>query len=201
MENLTSMEKITDIENRSNSVSIYHLDGDLLLRTAEIADADMIADYFQKNREYLKPFEPKREETFYTVNGWLQHLIKLNDLHRLGLGFYCVIIDTTTKKMQGTLSFSNLTRFPFYCCNVGYSLAESAQGKGLMRRALKMGCDYIFRVQKLHRIQASYMPHNYKSEAVLNHLGFEKEGYARDYLLIDDKWEDHVLTSLTNPTW
>ncbi|MBC7910537.1 MAG: alanine acetyltransferase, partial [Pyrinomonadaceae bacterium] len=28
--------------------------------------------------------------------------------------------------------------------------------------------------------------------------GFTVEGYARDYLLIDGEWRDHVLTSLTN---
>jgi len=27
------------------------------------------------------------------------------------------------------------------------------------------------------------------------------EGYARDYLLINGKWEDHILTSLVNPHW
>ena len=27
------------------------------------------------------------------------------------------------------------------------------------------------------------------------------EGYARDFLQINGRWEDHVLTSLTNPAW
>jgi ribosomal-protein-alanine N-acetyltransferase len=27
------------------------------------------------------------------------------------------------------------------------------------------------------------------------------EGYARDYLFLDGVWQDHVLTSLTNPAW
>ncbi|MCA2465422.1 30S ribosomal protein S5 alanine N-acetyltransferase, partial [Vibrio alginolyticus] len=32
-------------------------------------------------------------------------------------------------------------------------------------------------------------------------VGFSKEGYAKDYLLINGEWQDHVLTSLTNPHW
>ena len=32
-------------------------------------------------------------------------------------------------------------------------------------------------------------------------LGFEKEGYAKDYLLIDGRWQDHVLTALTQREW
>ncbi|MCS0381736.1 ribosomal protein S5-alanine N-acetyltransferase [Vibrio diabolicus] len=189
------------MEDNSSSIGVHKLDGDLLLRTAEIGDADMIAEYFQANREYLKPFEPKREEAFFSVNGWLQKLIKLNELHRMGLGYYCLLVRASSGEMLGTISFSNLSRFPFYSCNVGYSLAEKAQGHGYMRRGLTMACDYMFNVQKLHRIQAGYMPHNKRSEAVLEHVGFNQEGYAKDYLLINGEWQDHVLTSLINPNW
>ncbi|HHF2994411.1 MULTISPECIES: ribosomal protein S5-alanine N-acetyltransferase [Vibrio] len=189
------------MEDNSSSIAVHKLDGDLLLRTAEIGDADMIAEYFQANREYLKPFEPKREEAFFSVNGWLQKLIKLNELHRMGLGYYCLLVRASSGEMLGTISFSNLSRFPFYSCNVGYSLAEKAQGHGYMRRGLTMACDYMFNVQKLHRIQAGYMPHNKRSEAVLEHVGFNQEGYAKDYLLINGEWQDHVLTSLINPNW
>ncbi|MEA3481705.1 MAG: ribosomal protein S5-alanine N-acetyltransferase [Pseudomonadota bacterium] len=189
------------MEDNSSSIAVHKLDGDLLLRTAEIGDADMIAEYFQANREYLKPFEPKREEAFFSVNGWLQKLIKLNELHRMGLGYYCLLVRASSGEMLGTISFSNLSRFPFYSCNVGYSLAKKAQGHGYMRRGLTMACDYMFNVQKLHRIQAGYMPHNKRSEAVLEHVGFNREGYAKDYLLINGEWQDHVLTSLINPNW
>lgn len=103
--------------------------------------------------------------------------------------------------MVGTISFSQLSRFPIHTCNVGYSLSEIAVGKGIMTRALKLACDYMFEVQNLHRIQAAYMPRNHRSEAVLKRAGFEKEGYARQYLLINGIWEDHVLNALINPDW
>ncbi len=35
--------------------------------------------------------------------------------------------------------------------------------------------------------------------ALLERLGFEREGYARDYLMINGRWEDHVLTARLNP--
>ena len=37
--------------------------------------------------------------------------------------------------------------------------------------------------------------------AAWERLGFVVEGYARDYLLIDDRWQDQILTSLINPDW
>ena len=40
-----------------------------------------------------------------------------------------------------------------------------------------------------------------RRDRLLRRLGFVVEGYARDYLMIAGKWEDHILTSLTNPRW
>ena len=60
---------------------------------------------------------------------------------------------------------------------------------------------YMQRSQHIHRIMANYMPHNQRSGGLLARLGFEKEGYAKDYLLIDGQWRDHVLTALTTREW
>ncbi|WP_394247139.1 ribosomal protein S5-alanine N-acetyltransferase [Vibrio profundi] len=189
------------MEDLSTAEKVEMRDGSVLLRTAAPEDAEMISNYFIENREFLKPWEPAREEAFFSKAGWAQRLIKLNELHRMGLGYYCLLIDNETKKMLGTISFSNLSRFPFYACNVGYSLAESAQGNGYMRLGLNMAVSYMFEHQNMHRLMAGYMPRNKRSEAVLQHVGFEKEGYAKDYLQINGKWEDHILTSLVNPNW
>ena len=70
-----------------------------------------------------------------------------------------------------------------------------------MTRALKLAVNYMFKVQNIHRVMASYMPRNHRSEAVLERVGFTKDGFAKDYLLINGKWEDHNLTSLINPNW
>ena len=103
--------------------------------------------------------------------------------------------------MLGTISVSQVSRFPLYSCYVGYSLAEHAQGNGVMTRALKMACRYMFESHNMHRICATYMPFNQRSEAVLHRVGFEYEGTAKDYLLINGEWQDHILTSLLNPDW
>ncbi|GAB2659153.1 ribosomal protein S5-alanine N-acetyltransferase [Vibrio panuliri] len=185
----------------STPQQVYELDGDILLRTADVTDAYMIREYFVANKAYLKPWEPTREAEFFSLSGWTRKLLKLQDVHKLGMGFYLLIIDKPSGSMLGTVSFSNLTRFPFYACNVGYSLGEGAQGKGIMTRALTMAVNYMFTQHNMHRIMACYMPHNERSAAVLERLGFVREGYAKNYLLIDGDWRDHITTSLTNPNW
>ncbi|MCG3725730.1 ribosomal protein S5-alanine N-acetyltransferase [Vibrio cincinnatiensis] len=181
--------------------SVYQTDGEIIVRTARREDALMIVQYFTDNRDYLKPWEPKREVGFFQVTGWQQKLLKLDELHKLALGYYLLIIDAKSQAMLGTISFSNLTRFPFYACHVGYSLAENAQGRYIMTRALTLACQYLFEQQNMHRIMAAYMPHNTRSAAVLERLGFVREGLAKDYLLIDGQWQDHILTSLINSNW
>lgn len=60
---------------------------------------------------------------------------------------------------------------------------------------------FAFEQRGLHRIAANYMPHNIRSGRLLRSLGFHVEGYARDYLLIDGVWQDHVLSALRNEDW
>jgi ribosomal-protein-alanine N-acetyltransferase len=101
----------------------------------------------------------------------------------------------------GTINFSNFFRGAAHFCYVGYSLSVNEQGKGYMTEALGTAVQYVFTELNIHRIMANYMPHNRRSGNVLRKLGFTVEGYARDYLMINGKWEDHILTSLINPDW
>lgn len=189
------------MERVSTPVQVFEQDEDIILRTAEPTDGKLISDYFIANRDFLREWEPKREDAFFSEAGWTQRIIKLNELHRMGLGYYLIILDSNSGEMLGTISFSNISRFPFHACNVGYSLSQTAQGRGVMTRALRMAVEYMFNIQNLHRIMAGYMPRNKRSESVLKRLEFTQEGLAKDYLLINGKWEDHVLTSLTNANW
>ena len=70
-----------------------------------------------------------------------------------------------------------------------------------MSEAIRKGIEYMFKEQNIHRIMANYMPSNNRSAQLLQKLGFNIEGQAKKYLLINNQWEDHILTSLTNQEW
>ncbi len=57
-----------------------------------------------------------------------------------------------------------------------------------VRELLKIG----FNEMGLHRIEANIMPANTPSRTLARRLGFREEGYARGYLAIAGKWEDHI---------
>jgi ribosomal-protein-alanine N-acetyltransferase len=44
-------------------------------------------------------------------------------------------------------------------------------------------------------------PENTRSLILLERLGFEREGLAREYLFIDGAWRDHVMTAKRNHRW
>lgn len=52
-----------------------------------------------------------------------------------------------------------------------------------------------FDVYHLHRVMVNYRLENIRSRILLKRLSFDKEGYARDYLMILGKWRDHILAS------
>ena len=68
-----------------------------------------------------------------------------------------------------------------------------------MTEALSAAIPFVFETIGMHRIMANYMPANERSGALLRKLGFEVEGFARNYLYINGGWQDHILTALTNP--
>src|SRR5206468_11042647 len=101
----------------------------------------------------------------------------------------------------GNLNLTQVHRGAFQSCVLGYNLAADHQGRGYMTEAVGAAVDFAFRSWNLHRVAANYMPRNSRSAAVLERCGFKIEGHAPSYLLIDGRWEDHVLTAIINPDW
>jgi [ribosomal protein S5]-alanine N-acetyltransferase len=174
----------------------------LLLRIAIQEDIPQVLKYFIDNKDYLTPFYPQWAEHFFTEEYWQYQLENafLEFIHDQSLKLF-IFHNNNPHKIIGTINFNNFIRGAAHFCYVGYSLAETSQGKGYMTEGLKAAIQYVFEDLNFHRIMANYMPHNQRSGNVLKRLGFVVEGYARDYLLINGKWQDHILTSLTNPHW
>jgi ribosomal-protein-alanine N-acetyltransferase len=160
----------------------------------------MIADYVIRTREAFRATEPPRAPEFYTPGFWREQTERsIQDFVR-DQSVRLFLFNVEGRPI-GTANFNQIFRGPFQACILGYALDPAEQGKGLMHEALTSSIRYIFEDLHLHRVMANYIPRNTRSAAVLKRLGFEVEGLARNYLLIDGQWRDHVLTSLTNNQW
>lgn len=161
--------------------------------------ACLMVDFYLRNRAHLAPWEPRREESFYTLAHWQTRLRDGYGHYFEGSAVQLVALDPRGERVLATCNFTNIVMGMFKACHLGYAIDKEHEGQGLMQEVVAAGIDHLFRERGLHRIMASYMPANLRSGALLERLGFEQEGYARDYLMINGRWEDHVLTALINP--
>ncbi|AKG23814.1 GNAT family N-acetyltransferase [Calothrix sp. 336/3] len=174
----------------------------LILRLGTPEDIPAIIQYFTDNKTYLTPFYPTWQPGFFTEEYW-QNQVEMSvwEFVRDRSLRLLIVPKVSPHLVIGVINFHNFVRGAAQYCTVGYSLAETQQGKGYMHEALTAANNYLFQVLKMHRIMANYMPHNQRSGQLLKRLGFIPEGYARDFLLINGEWQDHILTSLVNPQW
>jgi [ribosomal protein S5]-alanine N-acetyltransferase len=168
------------------------------LQQATPSDASSLLAYYLRNRERLRPWEPTRHDSFYTMEGMTGRLTEFERQIAENMALYLFIRRTIDGSIVGECNFSNIVRGPFQACYLGFSIDGEEEGKGLMYAALQTSINYVFDELKLHRIMANYRPENTRSGALLARLGFSKEGIARRYLKINDVWTDHVLTAKTN---
>jgi ribosomal-protein-alanine N-acetyltransferase len=169
----------------------------LTLRLVEPEEAELMIDYVTENREHLAYWEPIRTDEFYTPEYWKKELIKRQSDFYVGSSMNLAIFfkELPEGPIIGVCNFTNIMRGVFQACFLGYSIHCNYQGRGIMYEALNAAGDFMFDTFKLHRVMANYMPRNERSGKLLKKLGFTIEGYSRDYLKINGKWEDHILTA------
>ena len=170
------------------------------LRVPGPADAGAMADFYRRNREFLQPTYPTFTPAFFQEENWRTRLGAAQAEFLAKASMRTVIFDLQGHAI-GVANFHSFSFRPLYDCLLGYAMDEHKQGKGILTEALTGAIPYVFKTFNLHRITAGYMPRNERSARVLRGLGFRVEGYFRDYLLINGKWEDHVVTSRLNEEW
>lgn len=171
----------------------------LMLRTLDAADAEKVLQYFDRNRAFLKQWEPVRDEEFYTAD---YHRVLLEaeqaemDAGRM-IKFW-IFKKHEPERVIGSIAFSNIVRGSFWSCFLGYRLDAQEAGKGYMTEAVRKGAELMFSEYGLHRIEANIIPRNAASLRVVTKAGFSNEGLSPRYLKINGVWEDHIHMVLLN---
>ncbi|HEX4859049.1 MAG TPA: GNAT family N-acetyltransferase [Usitatibacteraceae bacterium] len=172
----------------------------LIIASPVAARAGAMRDFVVRNAGHLKPWSPPSPAGVETIEHWLEVVETAQQARLAGtLVRFWLSPRSEPGAVIGSVGFSQIARGPFCNCVMGYQLEAALEGQGLMREALSSAMQYMFDEQRLHRIAANYRPENTRSGRLLAHLGFNIEGYARDYLFIDGAWRDHILTSKVNP--
>jgi len=167
------------------------------IKILDQGDAQRMVDFYDENRTHLIPWEPERTDDFYTTAYWAQQIAVRKAEMLAGRSVFFIALNDEGK-MIASCNLTNIVRGVFQAGYLGYAVAKEEEGRGVMKNLCQHVIHYAFNKLKLNRVMANYLPENERSEWLLASLGFEREGYARRYLKIHGRWQDHVLTALIN---
>ncbi|HYE51583.1 MAG TPA: GNAT family protein [Azospirillaceae bacterium] len=85
--------------------------------------------------------------------------------------------------------------------SVGYILAREARGRGLATEAVRASLAYAFQDWDMHRVEANLDPRNGPSAALLERLGFTREGVRREDFLLAGRYYDTLVYGLLAAEW
>jgi ribosomal-protein-alanine N-acetyltransferase len=171
----------------------------LEIRIPAFGEGAKLADYYRDNQEFLQPFYPRFSNEDFDARAWEASLPHARAEFEARKSMRLCLFEE--KRMCGVVNITGVSTAPRFAATLGYSLAADCQGRGLMREALTEIIPFAFARFRLHRIEAGFMPRNERSGRTLAALGFEREGLAKSYLMINGVWEDHVLTAKVNEDW
>jgi [ribosomal protein S5]-alanine N-acetyltransferase len=169
------------------------------IKQAAVQDAIVLSNYYQENASHLTPWERTVEDGFHDIDAWELRLETREKEQVEGRSAYFLTYLNDSKEIIATCSLTGITQGAFMACFMGYSVAKAYEGQGVMKKLCQHAINYAFTELQLNRVMANYMPSNERSEKLLTSLGFVKEGFAKKYLFINGRWEDHIMTSLLNP--
>ncbi|WP_332830773.1 GNAT family N-acetyltransferase [Clostridium perfringens] len=163
----------------------------LALRNLTPENTEEMLDYYIRNEEHLRQYEPTRDSGFYTYDGQKEILTEsfrqFIDGTSIDLGVF------KDEKLIGKIKLSNIVYGILRNAFVGYSIDKEHQGKGYMKEALNTVCSYAFEEMGLHRLEASTLMDNSRSQGVLKACGFNELGISEKYLYINGEWRDHKI--------
>lgn len=168
----------------------------VLLRTPVLTDHGQWAQLREESRAFLSPWEPIWPADDLTRFAFRRRLRRYQREIRSGTGYPFFIFSADGETLLGGLTLAQIQRGVTQSGVLGYWMGERYAGRGLMSEAVRALVAFAFETLHLNRVEAACLPCNEASIRLLEKAGFAREGYARKYLCIDGRWQDHVLYGL-----
>jgi ribosomal-protein-serine acetyltransferase len=169
----------------------------LKLRLVREKDAEELSVRVDQNREHLRRWASWVDGTT-TTSDTLKFVRFCLQSAVAGTGFhYALLLDG---EIVGLVTFNTVEKIN-RCATMGYWLAKSQTGRGLMTTAAKTLISEGFRQLDLNRIQARVATENYPSQAVCERLGLKKEGILRQAEWVNDHFVDLTMNSVLRSEW
>ena len=175
----------------------YKIDEQISLKLIDLHDADEVFALTDENRDYLKQWLPWLDTTTRVedTRGFIQSSIKGYAANK---SLTTVIL--YKEKIVGIAGYNELD-WSNRVAKIGYWLASSYQGLGIMTRVAHALTSYA--IEKLHvnRVDIRAAVDNKKSRAIPERLGFTYEGCLRQAEWLYDHYVDHAVYSMLREEW
>lgn len=169
----------------------------ITLELVTVDDADEIFKVVDENRQYLQAWLPW-VPSVKTVEDEREALVKnvQNFADSKGLDL--------TIRYDGNIVGRIGLRYIHWedrRTEIGYWLAQSAGGQGIMNKVCKAMINYLFKTLKFHRIDILCAPENIRSSAIPKRLGFTYEGTLKEASLLNGQYTDLEIYRLLEQEW
>ncbi|MBD2252960.1 GNAT family N-acetyltransferase [Nostoc parmelioides FACHB-3921] len=84
---------------------------------------------------------------------------------------------------------------------IGFTIAQTHQGKGYATEAVTCLLEYLFKNQNLHRVRANCDPENIASIKLLKRVGMRLEGHFIKSLWFKNNWVDELWFAILDDEW
>ena len=167
----------------------------LILRLPRSDDFEAWARLRDASRAHLEPWEPLWPEDDLTRPAFRRRIRRYASEFSSDQSVPFFIF-REAGELIGGITIANIRRGVAQSASIGYWIGAPFTGGGHMTDAVRLACRFGFDQVRLHRIEAACIPENEASRRVLEKAGFRREGYAREYLCIAGRWQDHLLHAL-----
>jgi [ribosomal protein S5]-alanine N-acetyltransferase len=165
----------------------------VLLRTPQMTDYPEWAALREQSRDFLTPWEPTWPADDLSRSAFRRRLRRYAEDVRTDQGYAFLVSRSADNLLVGGLTLANIRRGVAQAGSLGYWMGLPYVRQGYMTAAVRAIIPFVFSTLRLHRLEAACIPTNAASTRLLEKTGFEREGYAREYLCINGIWQDHVL--------
>lgn len=168
----------------------------VIMRAPEMADFEPWAALRGASREFLMPWEPAWPPDDLTRSAFRRRVARYRQDWREDQGYALFVHRHEDGALVGGVTLTNVRRGVAQTVSLGYWMGRPFAGKGYMSAAVRTLVPFAFGALGFRRIEAACVPHNAASIALLERVGFQREGLARQYLCINGAWTDHLLFAL-----
>jgi ribosomal-protein-serine acetyltransferase len=169
----------------------------VVLRPLQVQDADELFLLVNQNRERLRAWLPWLDEA-KTQTDQVTFIQRCSECALKGTEFHYAIL--VGGDIAGMVSFHHIDKRN-RSATIGYWLAKSMTGQGIMTAAVKALIAEGFEDLELNRIQARVETSNDPSQAVCERAGFKKEGVLREAEWLYDHCVDITMNAVLKSEW